>query len=99
MIDNYDSFTHNIYQYLEQLGAHVKVVRNDEITLEDLDVRWLLSTSLFATKKTLFAFAIIRHRPTLKLASSKTLLFLLAPATLGMNPEYAVPLFDGLLAR
>eukprot|EP00833_Pecoramyces_ruminatium_P002470 jgi/Orpsp1_1/1176502/evm.model.c7180000057855.1 len=35
MIDNYDSFTYNIYQYLEQLGAHVVVYRNDKITIED----------------------------------------------------------------
>ena len=32
MIDNYDSFTYNLVQYLEVLGKHVKVVRNDEIT-------------------------------------------------------------------
>ncbi len=36
MIDNYDSFTFNIVQYLCELGAEVKVVRNDEITLEDI---------------------------------------------------------------
>ncbi|ORX44480.1 hypothetical protein BCR36DRAFT_126130 [Piromyces finnis] len=35
MIDNYDSFTYNIYQYLEQLGAHVVVYRNDKITIEE----------------------------------------------------------------
>lgn len=33
MIDNYDSFTYNLYQYLGELGADVKVYRNDEITL------------------------------------------------------------------
>ena len=32
MIDNYDSFTYNIVQYLGELGADVTVVRNDEIT-------------------------------------------------------------------
>jgi len=36
MIDNYDSFTFNIVQYLCELGADVKVVRNDEVTLEDI---------------------------------------------------------------
>ncbi|MGB7540601.1 MAG: aminodeoxychorismate/anthranilate synthase component II [Burkholderiales bacterium] len=35
MIDNYDSFTYNLVQYLGELGAGVKVVRNDEITLEE----------------------------------------------------------------
>ena len=34
LIDNYDSFTYNLYQYLSELGADVKVVRNDEITLD-----------------------------------------------------------------
>ena len=34
MIDNYDSFTYNIVQYLGELGAEVEVFRNDEITLE-----------------------------------------------------------------
>src|SRR6478735_577751 len=36
MIDNYDSFTYNIVQYLGELKASVKVVRNDEITVEDI---------------------------------------------------------------
>ncbi len=37
MIDNYDSFTYNIVQYLGELGADVEVHRNDEITLEDIE--------------------------------------------------------------
>ncbi len=36
MIDNYDSFTYNIVQYLGELGADVTVARNDEITLEQI---------------------------------------------------------------
>jgi len=36
MIDNYDSFTYNIVQYLYELGADVKVFRNDEITIEEI---------------------------------------------------------------
>ncbi|WLD59061.1 aminodeoxychorismate/anthranilate synthase component II [Salinispirillum sp. LH 10-3-1] len=36
MIDNYDSFTYNIVQYLGELGADVKVVRNDEMTLAQI---------------------------------------------------------------
>jgi anthranilate synthase/aminodeoxychorismate synthase-like glutamine amidotransferase len=35
LIDNYDSFTFNLYQYLAELGADVEVHRNDEITVED----------------------------------------------------------------
>lgn len=37
MIDNYDSFTYNLVQYFSELGAEVKVVRNDEITLEEIE--------------------------------------------------------------
>jgi len=36
MIDNYDSFTYNLYQYLCELGAEVEVVRNDAAGLDDL---------------------------------------------------------------
>ena len=36
MIDNYDSFTYNLVQYLGELGVEVKVVRNDEIGVEDI---------------------------------------------------------------
>ena len=35
LIDNYDSFTYNLYQYLSELGATVEVVRNDEASVED----------------------------------------------------------------
>ncbi len=37
MIDNYDSFTYNVVQYLGELGADVQVYRNDEITLEKIE--------------------------------------------------------------
>jgi anthranilate synthase component 2 len=37
MIDNYDSFTYNVVQYLGELGADVHVVRNDEISVADID--------------------------------------------------------------
>ena len=36
MIDNYDSFTYNLYQYLAELGAEVEVARNDKISLEEI---------------------------------------------------------------
>ena len=36
LIDNYDSFTYNLYQYLCALGADVQVARNDEISLEEI---------------------------------------------------------------
>lgn len=37
MIDNYDSFTYNVVQYLGELGADVHVVRNDEIAVADIE--------------------------------------------------------------
>ena len=37
LIDNYDSFTYNLYQYLCELGADVRVVRNDETTVDEIE--------------------------------------------------------------
>jgi anthranilate synthase/aminodeoxychorismate synthase-like glutamine amidotransferase len=37
MIDNYDSFTFNLVQYLAELGAEVRVFRNDELTVESIE--------------------------------------------------------------
>jgi len=37
LIDNYDSFTYNLFQYLSELGEEVMVVRNDKTTLEEID--------------------------------------------------------------
>ncbi len=37
MIDNYDSFTYNLVQYFGELGEEVKVVRNDEMSVDDLE--------------------------------------------------------------
>ncbi len=37
MIDNYDSFTYNLVQYLGELGAEVRVVRNDAISVEEIE--------------------------------------------------------------
>ena len=36
LIDNYDSFTFNIYHYLGELGAKIKVFRNDKITISEI---------------------------------------------------------------
>jgi anthranilate synthase component 2 len=36
MIDNYDSFTYNIVQYCRELGADLKIIRNDELTLDEI---------------------------------------------------------------
>jgi anthranilate synthase/aminodeoxychorismate synthase-like glutamine amidotransferase len=37
VIDNYDSFTYNLVQYLQELGAHVRVFRNDEVACDELE--------------------------------------------------------------
>ena len=37
MIDNYDSFTYNLVQYFGELGADVKVLRNDEVGVADIE--------------------------------------------------------------
>lgn len=37
LIDNYDSFTYNLYQYLAELGADVRVVRNDAASVEEIE--------------------------------------------------------------
>jgi len=37
VIDNYDSFTYNLVQYLGELGAEMQVVRNDEVTIDEIE--------------------------------------------------------------
>jgi anthranilate synthase component 2 len=37
LIDNYDSFTYNLYHYLSELGAEVKVFLNDHITIDQIE--------------------------------------------------------------
>ena len=37
MIDNYDSFTYNLVQYLGELGAHLRVFRNNKVSLEEIE--------------------------------------------------------------
>jgi len=39
MIDNYDSFTYNIVQYIGELGKEIEVYRNDEITIEEIELK------------------------------------------------------------
>ncbi len=38
MIDNYDSFTYNIVEYCRELGADLKIIRNDEMSIEEIEV-------------------------------------------------------------
>lgn len=36
LIDNYDSFSYNLYQYIGEINADIKVIRNDEMTVEEI---------------------------------------------------------------
>ncbi len=36
MIDNYDSFTYNVVQYCRELGADLKIIRNDEMSIDEI---------------------------------------------------------------
>ena len=37
VVDNYDSFTYNLVQYLGELGAEMRIVRNDEVTVDEVE--------------------------------------------------------------
>ena len=39
LLDNYDSFTYNVFQLLSELGAEVEVIRNDKITIDEIKKR------------------------------------------------------------
>ena len=43
LIDNYDSFTYNLYQFIGIFNNDIKVVRNDKITIEEIEAQVLLS--------------------------------------------------------
>ncbi|SFR81979.1 anthranilate synthase, component II [Marinobacter daqiaonensis] len=65
MIDNYDSFTYNVVQYLAELGADVQVYRNDEITVADIEAlkpeRLVISPGPCTPNEAGISMAAIRH--------------------------------------
>jgi anthranilate synthase component 2 len=65
MIDNYDSFTFNLVQYFGELGQEVKTVRNDEITLEEIEAlkpqRLVLSPGPCSPAEAGICVGAIRH--------------------------------------
>ena len=65
LIDNYDSFTWNLYQYFCELGAQVRVVRNDAITLEEMAAlplsHLVISPGPCTPDKSGISMAAIRH--------------------------------------
>ncbi len=65
MIDNYDSFTYNLVQYLGELGADVVVERNDQITIEEIEAlapeRIMLSPGPCTPAEAGISLAVIDH--------------------------------------
>ncbi|WP_417545306.1 anthranilate synthase component II [Marinobacter sp.] len=65
MIDNYDSFTYNVVQYLAELGADVQVHRNDEITVEQIKAlnpeRLVISPGPCTPNEAGVSMDVIRH--------------------------------------
>lgn len=65
MIDNYDSFTYNVVQYLGELGADVRVIRNDELTIAQIEAlkpeRIVVSPGPCTPTEAGVSIAAIRH--------------------------------------
>ncbi len=65
VLDNYDSFTYNLVQYLGELGAEVEVRRNDQVTVEEVSAlhpeRILLSPGPCTPQEAGISIALIRH--------------------------------------
>ncbi|HEX5361308.1 MAG TPA: aminodeoxychorismate/anthranilate synthase component II [Fluviicoccus sp.] len=65
MIDNYDSFTYNLVQYFGELGQDVRVYRNDEITLEQIEAlkpdHIVISPGPCSPNEAGVSMAVIRH--------------------------------------
>ncbi|MBI5747100.1 MAG: aminodeoxychorismate/anthranilate synthase component II [Nitrospirae bacterium] len=65
MIDNYDSFTYNLVQYLGELGQEIKVFRNDKITIAEIEElkpeRIVISPGPCTPKEAGISIEVIRH--------------------------------------
>ena len=65
VLDNYDSFTYNLVQYLGELGAEVEVRRNDQVTVEEVEAlqpeRVLLSPGPCTPQEAGISIDLIRH--------------------------------------
>ncbi|HET7750861.1 MAG TPA: aminodeoxychorismate/anthranilate synthase component II [Terriglobales bacterium] len=65
VLDNYDSFTYNLVQYLGELGAKVEVMRNDQVTVEEVEAlhpeRILLSPGPCTPQEAGISIDLIRH--------------------------------------
>lgn len=65
LIDNYDSFTYNLFQYLAELGAQIEVRRNDQVTLDEIEAlqpeRIVVSPGPCTPKEAGLSCQIIEH--------------------------------------
>ncbi|MEW6715277.1 MAG: aminodeoxychorismate/anthranilate synthase component II [Nitrospirota bacterium] len=65
MIDNYDSFTYNLVQYLGELGEDIKVFRNDKITIQEIEIlkpdRIVISPGPCTPKEAGISVDLIKH--------------------------------------
>jgi anthranilate synthase/aminodeoxychorismate synthase-like glutamine amidotransferase len=65
VLDNYDSFTYNLVQYLGELGAEVEVRRNDQVTVDEIDAmrpeRIVISPGPCTPHEAGISIALIRH--------------------------------------
>src|SRR5216110_2200279 len=65
LLDNYDSFTYNLYQYLCELGAAVEVRRNDKVSVAEVEAlgpeRIVISPGPCTPEEAGIAVALIRH--------------------------------------
>ncbi len=65
MIDNYDSFTYNLVQYLGELGEDIRVFRNDKILIEDIETlkpdRIVISPGPCSPKEAGISINVIKH--------------------------------------
>src|SRR6202789_2904629 len=65
VLDNYDSFTYNLVQYLGELGAKVEVRRNDEVSVDDIDAmrpeRIVVSPGPCTPQEAGISIDLIRH--------------------------------------
>jgi anthranilate synthase component 2 len=65
MIDNYDSFTYNLVQYLGELGAEVKVIRNDQLSIAEIEAlqpaRIVISPGPCTPNEAGVSLAVIKH--------------------------------------
>lgn len=99
LIDNYDSFTYNLYQYIGTFSPEIKVVRNDEVTLEEIEKmdpeRMVLSPGPKSPKEAGISMEIVRKFYTKKPILGICLGHQCIGAALGGRVTYAKEILHG----